>query len=148
MILLRGTALSRRAAIVCVLFLGYQRAGRAALGSVQETIERQVEAWNGGDLKSFVDTYAEDAVFVGKPVLHGRAALLRRYQTKYPHRSAMGHLSLHITESNQLDPNVATVVGEWHLTRPLAAGGDVGGIYSLVLRKRNGEWKIVLDHTQ
>ena len=136
------------AAGVCIVFISCQSARAASSSSVREIIERQVGAWNTGDLKTFVQTYAEDAVFVGKPVLHGRKALLSRYESRYPSRAAMGRLSLRITESNQLDANVATVIGEWHLTRPRATGGDVGGIYSLVLLKRNGEWKIVLDHTQ
>lgn len=144
----RGTALSRRAAIPCILFLSFGTGSAASFGSVRDTIERQVTAWNAGDLKGFVETYAEDAVFVGKPILHGRKALLSRYQSRYPTAAAMGRLSLRIMESNQLDSSVATVIGEWQLTRPLAAGGDVGGIYSLVLQNRNGEWRIVLDHTQ
>ena len=151
MILRRGTALSRRAALaagVCILSLSSQSARAASSSSIRKVIERQVEAWNTGDLKTFVQTYAEDAVFVGKPILHGRKALLSRYESRYPNRAAMGRLSLRISELNQLDANVATVIGEWHLTRPRAAGGDVGGIYSLVLLNRNGGWKIVLDHTE
>src|SRR5689334_3188058 len=128
MIFERGTALSRRAATVCILFLSCGTGSAASFGSVRDTIERQVRAWNAGDLKSFADTYAEDAVFVGKPILHGRKALLRRYESRYPNRAAMGRLSLRIIESNQLEAGVATVIGEWHLSRPRAAGGDVGGI--------------------
>jgi ketosteroid isomerase-like protein len=36
------------------------------------------------------------------------------------------------------------VIGSWNLTRDK---GNVGGYFSLLWRKINGKWKIVIDHT-
>lgn len=137
-----------RVSAFCVFFCALADARQTHFDSIQDTIDNQVRAWNTGDLEKFVQTYSDDAVFVGTPVLHSRKALLARYKSRYPNRAAMGTLSLRIIESRQLDSNVATAIGEWHLTRSQAGGGDVGGLFSVVLQKDADGWKIVLDHTQ
>jgi ketosteroid isomerase-like protein len=39
------------------------------------------------------------------------------------------------------------VIGRFQLERPAAPGGKASGIFTLVLSKTPGGWKIVLDHT-
>jgi uncharacterized protein (TIGR02246 family) len=137
-----------RVSAFCVFFYAFAEARQSHFDSIQDTIDNQARAWNSGDLEKFVETYSDDAVFVGKPVLHSRKALLTRYKSRYPNRAAMGTLTLRILESRQLDSNVATAIGEWHLTQSQAGGGDVGGLFSVVLQKGADGWQIVLDHTQ
>jgi len=115
--------------------------------AIEKTLTMQVEAWNRGDIPAFVATYAEDCIFVGKQMLQGRSKLLARYQKAYPSAAAMGKLSFGNLSVRQLDPHIATAVGEWHIDRPSASGGPIGGIFSLVLQLRDGAWQIVLDHT-
>ncbi|MBV9300582.1 MAG: nuclear transport factor 2 family protein [Acidobacteriaceae bacterium] len=114
---------------------------------IRDMLASQVEAWNRGDIPRFVSFYAEDCVFAGKQVLQGRSNLLARYKKTYPSAEAMGKLSFENLTIHPLDEQVATAVGEWHINRPAASGGPVGGIFSLVLQLRNGTWQIVLDHT-
>ena len=106
----------------------------------------QVDAWNRGDIPAFVTTYADDCVFVGKQVVHGRDQVLARYQKTYPTRQAMGHLTFSALEVHPLSGDIAVVTGEWHLDRSGGAG-NVGGLFSLVLQRRADGWKIALDHT-
>jgi uncharacterized protein (TIGR02246 family) len=118
-----------------------------AKGTIEKVLTVQVQAWNRGDIPKFVTTYAEDCTFVGKQVLQGRSKLLARYQKTYPSPESMGRLTFQNLTVHQLDTQIATAVGEWHIDRPVASGGPTGGIFSLVLQLRNGAWQIVLDHT-
>jgi uncharacterized protein (TIGR02246 family) len=122
-------------------------AGAGNDGAIQAALRTQVEAWNRGDIPAFVATYAEDCTFVGKQILHGRPALLARYQKTYPSADAMGRLAFSDLEVRLLDKQVAVVTGKWHLERAPTGGGPVGGVFSLVFALRNGRWLIVLDHT-
>ena len=107
----------------------------------------QVDAWNKGDLSTFVTTYADDCLFVGKQVVRGRAAVLARYQKTYSTPAAMGKLEFEDLEVHQLDPQVALVIGHFHLARTADGGGDASGVFSLVFHRIGGRWLIALDHT-
>jgi uncharacterized protein (TIGR02246 family) len=114
---------------------------------IKAVLNTQVESWNKGDIPTFVTTYADDCIFVGKKLAQGRAQLLDRYQKTYPTRAAMGHLTFSSLAVHLLDQNVAIVTAEWQLERSTEGGGKVGGLFSLVFHKQNGQWKIALDHT-
>lgn len=118
-----------------------------AESQIKTVLNTQLAAWNRGDVPAFVTTYAPDCIFVGKNVARGRAQLLARYQTTYPTREAMGHLSFGALEVHQLTPEVAVVTGEWHIERSGAAGNGLGGLFSLVFQRHGDTWQIALDHT-
>jgi hypothetical protein len=56
----------------------------------------------------------------------------------------MGKLSFDILEVKRLSPGYYFVVGKWFLKRSV---GDIGGMYTLLFRKINGKWVIVVDHS-
>ena len=114
---------------------------------IKAVLDTQIEAWNRGDLKTFVTTYAPDCTFVGKQVTQGSADLLAHYQKTYPNSAAMGHLTFSNRAVRLLDNDVAIVTANWHLDRTPASGGPTGGIFSLVVQRKSGSWKIALDHT-
>ena len=118
-----------------------------AESDIKAVLNTQVEAWNRGDIPTFVTTYTDDCVFVANPIMQGRAQLQARYQKTYPTPDAMGHLTFSNLVIHMLDREVATVTADWHLERNAAGGGPVGGYFSLVLHKQNGAWKIAMDHT-
>ncbi len=122
-------------------------AGADADGAVKDVLETQANAWNRGDLQSFMSSYADDCTFMGTPVMHGRAQVLTRYRKAYPTSAAMGQLTFSALNVRLLDHRFATATGDWHLARDAAGGGDAGGYFSLVLENRNGRWRILLDHT-
>jgi ketosteroid isomerase-like protein len=41
----------------------------------------------------------------------------------------------------------ASVIGRFHLDRTAEAGGPASGIFTLIFRKSEGAWRIILDHT-
>ena len=134
--------------VLVLVSLGAQyAAGADASGEIRAVLMTQAEAWNRGDLESFMSSYAEDCTFMGTPVMHGRAQVLARYRGVYPTGGAMGKLTFSSLNVQLLDAHVATVIGDWHLQRDAVSGGNVGGYFSLVLANRDGTWRILLDHT-
>jgi hypothetical protein len=56
----------------------------------------------------------------------------------------MGQLRFSQLEITLLGDAAALVLGRWQLTRPTS---PVGGNFSLVLRRIDGRWLIIHDHT-
>lgn len=117
---------------------------RAAIESIFRT---QQDAWNRGDVEAFMDHYwkSDDLTFsAGGKTTRGWQATLDRYKERYPTRDAMGQLTLGEFELFPLGDSAALVLGEWELDRETE---PVSGNFSLVLRKIDGRWVIVHDHT-
>lgn len=90
---------------------------------------------------------SEEILFVGKEVRRGYRDLLERYRRDYPDHAAMGKLRFSDLEVRMLGDEHASVLGRYHLTRDEAGGGNARGVFTLLLEKVGGEWKIILDHT-
>jgi uncharacterized protein (TIGR02246 family) len=118
-----------------------------AEAQIRAVLERQEFDWNRGDTDGFLLGYADDAVFVGDKITHGLEEIRVRYQSHYPTRASMGHLSFTDVEVHMIDPANAYVIGLWRLQRDADAGGDTNGIYTLLFKKTPKGWKIALDHT-
>lgn len=118
-----------------------------ATTAIHAVLDKQADDWNRGDIPAFVQTYAEDCTFLGKTVVEGRAGVQERYRQNYSTPAAMGHLSFSDLKIKKIDSRVAVVTGVYHLKRTELAGGDKSGSFSLVLQRRGGVWRIVLDHT-
>ena len=115
--------------------------------SIREILSDQTEAWNNGNLEDFMAGYwkSDSLLFIGKSgVNNGWQKTLENYQKGYPDTTAMGKLNFDLLELRQLSPDYFFVVGKWHLQRSI---GDVGGHFSLLFRKIDGQWKIVADHS-
>lgn len=120
--------------------------GRAA-GEIQAVLERQSACWNAGDIDGFMDGYwrSEDLTFsAGGQTTRGWEATRQRYHERYADRATMGRLSFTELEIHAIDVRVALTLGRWRLDRDM---GDVGGNFSLVLRRLPEGWRIVHDHT-
>jgi len=115
--------------------------------AIRTVLDKQVEAWNRGDIPAFVASYAENCTFVGKEVSEGRAAVEARYHRTYPTPAAMGHLAFTDLKIKRIDARVAVVTGAFHLQRSGEVGGDKAGIFSLVFERQGDVWRIILDHT-
>jgi uncharacterized protein (TIGR02246 family) len=112
--------------------------------AVKAVLDRQVQAWNRGDLEGFASVYAEDAAFVSPTGLtRGRHAVLERYRKRYPDKVAMGTLSLEVVETRLADLHGASVVARWTLAYPGKPAAS--GLTLLVLHPRGDAWMIVQD---
>ena len=120
----------------------------ASRHAIELLLHDQQQAWNRGDIEKFVEGYwrAPELTFSrSNGVQRGWDAVLARYRRSYPDRAAMGQLDFMDLEFRFLAPDAALVLGRWHLTR--AQNNDIGGVFSLVLRKFPEGWRIIHDHT-
>lgn len=114
---------------------------------IRDLLEKQRLAWNVGDLNSFMETYSQSdsLMFIGKSgVTYGWQSTLDNYKKGYPDTAAMGKLDFNILEVKRLSVMYFFVVGKWHLTRSI---GNVGGHFTLLLKKIKNKWVIVADHS-
>lgn len=111
-------------------------------------LKRQTEDWNAGRIDRFMSTYwpSDSLTFVSNTgVTYGYTATLANYKKRYPDRDSMGTLKFDILQMDFPSPNVAYVIGRWHLTRPKV--GNKGGHFTLLWHKIKKRWVIVSDHT-
>jgi ketosteroid isomerase-like protein len=114
---------------------------------IRAVLDNQVAAWNRGDLEGFMQTYwkSPKTAYLGpNGIQRGWQSVLDRYRRAYPNPQAMGKTTFSDLEITMLAPDAAVVLGHWHLER---ASGNLGGVFSLVLRKFPQGWQIILDHT-
>jgi ketosteroid isomerase-like protein len=115
--------------------------------AIRKVMNKQVNAWNSGDIDAFMTTYwkNDSLLFVGsKGPIYGWQTTLDSYKKSYPDTVAMGKLNFEILRIEFLSYNYSFVLGKWHLTRSL---GDIGGYFTLLFRKIKKQWVIVADHT-
>jgi ketosteroid isomerase-like protein len=125
------------------------RAQPAPEAGVRSVIEAQQAAWNRGDVEGFMSGYdaSDSTTFVGATITRGYRQVLENYHRRYSTKEKMGQLTFSAIEVMPLGTEYASVLGKWHLDRSREAGGDVGGFFTLLFRKTEKGWKIVLDHT-
>lgn len=110
-------------------------------------LQEQTEAWNRGDLESFMKGYwdSDSLMFIGKSgITYGWMNTLNNYKKGYPDTAAMGKLHFNIIKVSRLHKKYFHVVGKWYLKRSI---GDISGHYTLLFRKINGHWVIISDHS-
>ncbi len=115
--------------------------------AVAQLLEAQRIAWNKGDLLEYMNGYwhSDSLVFVGKNgPQYGWQNTLDNYKRSYADKSAMGELFFNLIKIEILDSNNAFVLGQWRLKR---VNDEPKGYFTLRLRKINGEWKVVYDHS-
>ncbi len=113
--------------------------------AILEVMSKQEEAWNNFDLEEFMDGYwkSDSLKFFGKSgVTHGWEQTLARYKKGYPDKSHTGTLNFKIEQISPIETNSYYVMGRFYLKRE---AGDAEGIFMIIFRKIDGEWKIISD---
>lgn len=116
--------------------------------AILQILNRQITDWNAGRIDKFMNGYwqSDSLTFIGKSgVTYGYQATLDNYKKRYPDRASMGSLKFDILQLDLPTPNVAYVIGRFHLTRPSV--GNAEGHFTLLWRKIKNRWVIVSDHT-
>lgn len=115
--------------------------------AILQMLETQNQAWNRGDVSGFMKGYWENdsLMFIGKSgVTYGYQNTLENYKKGYPDTAAMGKLTTKQIKMIRVSKQYYFIVGKWYLKRSI---GDISGHYNLLIRKINGEWVIVADHS-
>jgi ketosteroid isomerase-like protein len=116
--------------------------------SIEKVLDDQREAWNRGDIEAFMQGYlrSPDLVFTsGAEIRRGWQVTLDRYRARYGNDSStMGKLAFEVLEIQSLGADGAVVLGRWGLS---GLEAPAGGVFSIVLERRDEGWRIVHDHT-
>ena len=130
-----------------ITHFSYQAFAQDDTIAIHNVMNAQLTAWNNGDIDTFMQTYwqSDSLMFVSNPVTYGWQTTLKHYKKGYPDTATMGKLSFNLIQLRKLSDEYYFVVGAWHLNRTTLK--DIGGYFTLLFRKINGEWKIVVDHT-
>jgi uncharacterized protein (TIGR02246 family) len=115
--------------------------------AIRQVMANQVDAWNKGNVDAFMKGYwnNDSLVFIGKSgPSYGYRQALANYKKNYNGPDQMGKLFFDLLKVKRLSADYYFVIGKWFLKRK---SGDIGGIYTLLFRKINGEWRIIVDHT-
>jgi hypothetical protein len=110
-------------------------------------LKTQDECWNRGDIEGFMSTYwkNDSLMFIGKSgVTYGWQNTMNNYKKGYPDTASMGKLDFKLIEIKKLSHQYYHVTGKWHLTRTI---GNLQGHFTLLLKKINGHWFIISDHS-
>ena len=120
---------------------------------IRAVIRAQQEAWNRGDIDSFMNGYArgslqsgsDSTTFVSEDtVTRGWQTVRDRYKKKYSDREKMGTLTFSDLEITPLANDAAIALGRWKLKR---AKDEPHGRFTLIFRRTSDGWRIVHDHT-
>ncbi len=115
--------------------------------AIRNILRDQTQNWNKGNIEAFMQGYwhSDSLLFVGKNgPKYGFQTTLENYKKSYPDTATMGKLSFEVLKVEQLSPNRYFVLGKWMLKRSI---GDVSGFYTLLFKKINNQWVIVVDHS-
>lgn len=110
-------------------------------------LEDQRRDWNKGDIDAYMSGYwkNDSLLFVGKNgPTYGWQKTLENYKRSYPDKVAMGFLTFGIKKIDLIAKDRAFVLGSWHLKREK---DELKGYFTLMLRKIDGLWKVVADHS-
>jgi uncharacterized protein (TIGR02246 family) len=105
-------------------------------------------AWDAGNLDEFISDYLPDSgttFITSTRVLHGVDAIRAVYAARFSPGAQRDSLHFQDVEVDLLAPDVVNTIAWYVLTR-----GDsivARGPTSLVMRRVNGRWRIVHDHS-
>ena len=116
---------------------------------VKHMLVSQIEAWNHGNLEGFMQGYWHSpdlTFFSGAAVTKGWDPTLQRYRQRYRSEGKeMGQLEFQDLNIDVLSRKAVVVIGKWQLTMP--DGKQPHGLFTLIVKRMPGGWKIVHDHT-
>lgn len=115
--------------------------------AIRDVISQQQSAWNKGEIDGFMQGYlkSDSLMFVSRNgITYGWDAMLNNYKNSYSDTVAMGKLELQLLKLKPLSSEYYFITGTWHLVRTI---GDIGGYFTLLFKKVNGKWFIIVDHT-
>lgn len=115
---------------------------------VRGLLDRSAAAWNRGDLEGFMSVYLQspETTYLGESGLRtGYDAIRQRYAPLFRAGAERDSLRFEELRVRSVGEDVAVGTARWVLHR----GGETTGAgpFTLVLRRVDGSWRIVHDHS-
>ncbi|WP_223551862.1 DUF4440 domain-containing protein [Aestuariivivens sp. NBU2969] len=138
-----------RALFLLICLMGYlsgnTQNSKHDVKAIKTVLEKQIMAWNNNNMEEFMESYwKSDSLKFYSPngITLGWKNTLIRYKKGYPSKAHTGTLSFKINSISSIEDKSYFVLGEFFLKREV---GDANGIFMIILKKIDGEWKIIAD---
>ncbi|MBD0834151.1 YybH family protein [Aestuariibaculum suncheonense] len=131
--------------LICTFSVFSQNNEEKDKEAIQAVLKEQRLAWSKNNIEKYMEGYwkSDSLKFYGSNgVTYGWENTLQRYKKAYPSKEHTGKLSFKINDISKITDGAYFVLGEFHLKRDV---GNATGIFMLVFKKINGEWKIIAD---
>jgi ketosteroid isomerase-like protein len=114
---------------------------------IRARFEEGTEAWNRGDLDAYLAGYwdSEETRWISRGTLtRGVDAIRGTYKSLFDSPEKMGKFEVRDLEIDVLTGSDALIIGKWwHTAGSLARHG----MFTVHMKKLQGEWVVVTDHT-
>lgn len=126
---------------------------RAALrDEMTAMLARAAASWNRGDLDAFVDDYlpGNETTYIGsRGLLRGPDAIRAAYAPRFVPGAVRDSLSFELLDVDPLAADVTNIIATYILVRHVGGRDSVTarGPTSLLMRRVDGRWRIVHDHS-
>ena len=124
----------------------------AIRAELEAMLRRSAADWNRGDLDGFVSDYlpGDSTTYIGsRGLVRGPAAIRTSYARLFTGEVQRDSLSFVILDVDPVAPNAANLIAQYVLTRRVGGRDSVTarGPTSLLVRRVDGRWRIVHDHS-
>jgi len=135
--------------IICTVLISQiniaQTSEKEDKDSILAVLKAQRLAWSDNNIEKFMEGYwkSDSLKFYGSNgVTYGWENTLERYKQAYPSADHTGTLSFKINDISKITEGAYYVMGEYHLKRNV---GNATGIFMIIFKRIDGEWKIIAD---
>lgn len=108
-------------------------------------LDAQANAWSSYNIEEFMEGYwkNDSLKFYGASGLtYGWENTLSNYKKRYPSKEHTGTLNFKINDISKINDDAYYVMGAYFLKRSV---GNANGIFMIIFKKINDEWKIIAD---
>ena len=113
--------------------------------NIKKVLLLQQTAWSNNNLDEFMEGYwkSDSLKFYGSNgITYGWKNTLAIYKKAYPTKKQTGTLDFKINAITKITEGAYYLLGAYYLTREV---GNTNGIFMLIFKKIDGEWKIIAD---
>jgi len=111
-------------------------------------LRAQEKAWSQNDIEGYMKGYwkSDSLKFYRNngTIAYGWDKTLSNYKKNYPTPEHTGTLKFKVNDITQIQDKSYYMMGEYHLTRKV---GNANGVFLIIFKKINDEWKVVADLT-
>ena len=114
---------------------------------IKEVLFKQARDWSDASIDAFMEGYDKtpNLLFVGKNgMVKGWQQTLDGYKKRYPTKDHTGNLTFEVVNVQPINKDAYILVGKFFLKRNI---NNTSGIFTLVFKKVDGQWKVIADHT-
>ena len=116
--------------------------------AVIAVLRAQEKAWSNHDIEEYMQGYwkSDSLKFYGSngKIAYGWNTTLSNYKRNYPTADHTGILKFKVNDITKIENKSYYVMGEYHLERKI---GNANGVFLIIFKKIDGEWKVVADLT-